>query len=234
MNAWPLKLAQNLGKYDDLIFCPLDMPIPPNIDPMALVEWMKTPGTINMPKMAFEKVTKQEYPWLSRIASEGCEEVKEAFPELYEYLKSFPFESIEHMVFLAQRGHQPIFTHCDSDWLCGMRLYLTSKNREGLHFYKGKERYDEFLTYRVTEKREVIQADWEKTHHMDKPVYATFPENSHAFMLNSGRAAHAVDANTCELGERIAVLIRGKYDKQKLEDLIARSLAKHGNHAIWY
>jgi hypothetical protein len=235
-NQWPLKLAQNLGRYDDLIFCPLDLPPPPEVDTGEFVDWMLRAGSANMaPKRVYEKLTGHEYPWAVAFPDGGSyKAMKDEFPQVTEYLASFPFDEIEHTVILAQRGCQHVFTHTDRDWLRGMRVYLKSKNKEGLHFFRGREKYDEFDMYKTLPDGTVQMIDWNESHHMDEPIYAEFPEGCQTFMLNSGRASHAIDTNTCELGERVAILVRGKYNEERFNELMERSLAKYGDKAIWY
>lgn len=235
MEAWPAKLAQNLGKYDDLIFCPLDMPNPPEVDIAQFIDWLHEQSKHSMiPRAAFEKYSGKEYPWLATTIKHGAVELKNSFPELHEYLSWFPFDLLDHLVILAQKGRQSIFIHTDRDWLQGMRFYLTCKNKEGLHFFRGRQKYDEFEPHMVGSDGKVKAPNWAQTHFMDEPIYASFPDGHKPFMINSGRACHAVDANTCQLGERIAFLVRGQINTGKYEDLMARSLAKYPQHAIWY
>lgn len=233
---WPLKLAQNLGRYDDLIFCPLDMPPPPEIDTAEFVDWMIKVGSSSMaPKRVYEKLNDHEYPWICAAPKGGSFlAMKEAFPQIVEYLGNYPFDEIDHCVVLAQRGFQHVFTHTDGDYLRGMRLYLKSKNKEGLHFFRGLEKYDEFDMYKTAPDGSVSRINWEESHQMDSPVYADFPDGCQTFMVNSGRACHAIDSNTCELGDRIAILIRGSYNEDRFNDLMDRSLSKYGDKAIWY
>lgn len=236
MTDWPLVPARGLGRYDDLIFSPLDLPAPPEIDPARFVEWMGTGQDQQQmaPKRAFERVENREYPWLMRTLPGDLSPLRDAFPDVHAYLSVFPFQSIRAIVILAQRGYQAVHTHTDSDALCGMRFYLTRKNAEGLHFFRGRDRYDRFDTYQRTPTGELLRADWDRYFRTEEPVYATLPPGGRVFMLNSARAAHAVASNTCELGERIAVLVQGVYDVERRDALIARSVERYGDHAIWF
>lgn len=236
MTPWPSTPAQRLGRFDDLIFSPLDLPLPPAIDVPKFLEWMtcvQDPKVI-FTKMAFEKAHKRPYPWASRFLFGEEAALKEAFPELYEYLLLYPFDDLTKLMFLAQEGYQDIFTHCDPDGLHGMRLYLTAKNCEGLHFFKARQAFDNFPTYIHNDAGETVSADWDKHFKMDEPVYAHLPAPTRSFVLNSARAAHAVDANTCALGERISILVGGTVNVQRREALIERSLKRYGENAIWF
>lgn len=242
MKKWPLVPAKNQGRYDDLIFVPFDLPLVPQVDVSQFLMWMKANQNFPTmrPKSAFEKTSGKEYPWFSSALFGDITPLREAFPEISQYVDLFPLKKVEQLVFLAQRGHQDVFKHTDSDGLYGMRFYLTKKNAEGLHFYRGREKYDYFPTYATPETFQpttgfgICPADWDHFFKTEEPVYATFPSECSAFHLNSARAVHAVDANTCELGERIAVLVIGELDHDKRDQLIERSLDRYGQHAIWY
>ena len=236
MTEWPFTPASQLGRYDDLIFVPLDLPPPPTIDPLRFVEWMQAtadPRT-SAPSFAYRQSSGREYPWLMTSIVGDLAPLQKCFPEVADYFSVYPLRTITHAIFLAQRGHQAVFKHTDSDGLYGMRLYLTSKNAEGLHFYRGRERYDAFPTYARSPEGELKCADWDRYFRTDEPIYASLPPESRAFHLNSARAVHAVDENTCELGDRIAVLVCGEVDHDRRDDLISRSLKRYGEHAIWY
>jgi hypothetical protein len=235
MTEWPYKLAQHAGRYDDLIYCPLDLPLPPTVDVPQFLEWMASVQDPQMltTKNSYEQAKKLPYPWLSRFLKDAMQ-LKEAFPELYDYLLLYPFDALTSLMFLAQKGHQDVFTHCDPDGLYCMRLYLTVKNCEGLHFFKARQPFDHFSTYSRNEAGDIVSADWDKYFKTDEPTYAHLPKPTRAYVLNSARAAHAVDRNTCELGERICVLVFGTANVQRRDALIERSLKLYSKNAIWY
>lgn len=228
--------ASRFAKYDDLIFSPLDMPKPPAIDSEQFVQWMLNDPlkTGAYPKQHYEKVIGRPYPWLMRVLRNDFTPLADAYPDVLEYVLKYPVRNVQNIIFLAQDGHQAVFTHTDSDGLIGLRFYLANKNVDGLHFYRGRERYDYFNTYQRHANGEPKQPDLKRYFDMDKKVYATFPEECQSFVLNSARAAHGVDANTCKLGDRIAVLVQGEIDMERYEALVETSLKKFGNHAIWY
>lgn len=228
--------AKHEGRYDDLIFTPLDLPPVPEVDIDQFIEWMKSDPlkTGTMPKERFERITGKRYPWLMRVVSSDLESLHAAFPEVLQYARTYPFKTIKALVFLAQDGHEEVFPHADSDGLVGMRFYLANKNVDGLHFFKGKQPYDYFNGYKSDESGKPTPVGFENYFRMDEPIYARFPDTSRAFMLNSARAIHAVDENTCQLGDRIAVLVQGELDHDRLNALIGASLCRYQEYAIWY
>lgn len=235
MNYLPFTPAAHAGRFDDLIFTPLDMPQPPSVDVNRLVEWMGDNKKVGLYwKNHYERLTGRQYPWLARSVFDDLTPLAEAFPEVLDYALLYPFESVRAVIFLAQDGHQSVFPHSDSDGLTGMRFYLENRHVEGLHFYKGKEKYDTFNSNRLDENGNPISIGFENYFDMSERIYARFPPSSRAFMVNSARAIHAVDANTCKLGDRIAVLVQGKLDVNRFEALIDASLKRYGEYAIWH
>jgi hypothetical protein len=236
VTEWSYTPAMFKGRFDDLIFTPLDLEQPPDVDADSFVNWMSG-GQDPMqtePMKAYERLNKKPYPWLMKTLNGDLSSLQSAFPDVYRYLSVFPFKEVRTLVILAQHGEQSVFTHTDSDGLCGMRFYLKSKNAEGLHFYKGKAPYDKFDSFRKRPDGTFERCVWENYFVMDEPVFATFPQGVRTFMLNSGRAAHSVAPNTCQLGDRIAVLVQGEYDLDRRDELLARSLVRYTDHTIWY
>lgn len=233
--SW-MQPALGRGRFDDLIFCPLDLSPPPEIDVKEFIEWMRSDPlrTGEYPKAHYERVTGNPYPWLMRSLSSDLEPLRAAFPQVHAYCAQYPLKPLKTVIFLAQNGHQSVFTHTDSDGLVGLRFYLANKNVEGLHFYRGKEKYDSFSCYPRDAEGRPISANLPEYFDMESKIYARFPSDVRSFMLNSARAAHGIDSNTCELGDRIAVLVQGEVDATAYEALIERSLEKYGQFAIWY
>ena len=153
--------ASRFARFDDLIFCPLDLPPPPVIDADSFVKWMQNDPlqTGTYPKQHYEKVVGRPYPWLMRVIRDDFNPLQEAYPDVYEYALSYPLKTVRNIIFLAQDGYQSVFTHTDSDGLVGLRFYLANKNSEGLHFHKGRERYDHFNTYQRDEHGQPRQPD---------------------------------------------------------------------------
>lgn len=228
--------AAHRGKFDDLIFTPLDLPQPPKIDAEQFVEWMKSDErkTGLFPKERYERLTGRKYPWLLRAVTSDLSPLQAAYPEILEYAETYPFKTVKAVIFLAQDGYQPIFPHSDSDGLVGMRFYLENRHVEGLHFYKGLAPYDSFNSAQFDENGNPIPVQFEKYFDMEKAIYARFPEDSRSFMLNSARAIHGIDANTCKLGDRIAVLVQGELDSKRFETLMNKSLERFKDYAIWF
>ena len=68
----------------------------------------------------------------------------------------------------------------------------------------------------------------------DEKIYAKFPKDRCAWMLNSYRAWHGIDENPTPTGSRITCAIIGEYDKDKLFQLLDASTEKHKEYQIWY
>jgi hypothetical protein len=228
--------AKHASHLDDLIFCPLDLPAVPLIDPESFVDWMKADPfkTGEYPKAHYERIVGKTYPWLMRSLQGDLTSLGSTFPAVMAHCQLYPFSRIRNVIFLAQNGHQSVFTHTDSDGLVGMRFYLVNKSTEGLHFYRGKEPYDYFNCYPKDQQGNPYSANLPDYFDMSQKTYALFPEGVRSFMLNSARAAHGIDSNTCRLGDRIAVLVQGELDRERYRALMDSSLKKYGEYAIWY
>ena len=116
-----------------------------------------------------------------------------------------------------------------------MRFYLKNKNKDALYFSRTKNTDDiKMRTMEdedgnpLTEKRDPL--DYCK----DEKIYANFPQERCAWMLNSYRAWHGVDKNPTPTGSRITCSIIGEYDKNKLFDLFDKSTNEYKEYQIWY
>jgi len=227
-----------LEHYRDLVFSPLDLPSPPAVDAARLVRWMtwaRVEGHkrgLNRAERAYESGTGRQYPWLvANVSLENRTHVEDSFtrefPEIERYADQFPRTDPGCLVLLAQRGGGDVFLHTDSDGYWGFRFYLVGENHEGLHFYLSRRRQSE-LPRRAE--------DWSRYVDLSARRYARWPAENRPFCLNSVRAAHAVDRNTCALGERIACLVfpGGGLDRKKLRRLLDRSTAKYRDYQIWH
>ena len=227
--------AAHRGRFDDLIFTPLDLPAPPAVDAESFIEWMRSDNRTGMfQKERYERLTGCKYPWLLRAVTSDLTPLQAAYPQVLEYARLYPFKTVKTVIFLAQDGYQPIFPHADSDGLVGMRFYLKNRHVEGLHFYKGLEPYDSFNSAQFDADGNPTPVHFKKYFKMDEAIYARFPQDSRSFMLNSARAIHGIDANTCKLGDRIAVLVQGELDVKRFETMVESSLSRYGDYAIWY
>ena len=233
--------------WRNLIFSPLDLPDPPDVDMDKFLAWhsdqkeymlLHNQNRINSTKLyggycwhvswaKWYTTYNTDKPWI-------CDFDKR-FPDLVEYLELFPFKQAKSISFLNQLSGATVQPHTDPDELWGMRFYLKNKNKDALYFSRTKEVSDRQIRTMedsngnlLTEKRNYL--DYCK----DEKLYATFPKEQCAWMLNSSRAWHGVDKNPTPTGSRITCTIMGEYDKDKLFELLERSTKKHKDYQIWY
>lgn len=225
-----------LDVYRNLVFSPLALPSPPAVDTAALIEWMQWARVeghkrgLNRPERNYESRTGRRYPWLSANVrfyepSEIRRSFELKFSEIVEYCDAFPVKRVGALAFLAQHGGLDVHMHADSDGYWGLRFYLANKNCEGLHFYMARvdplPRGTDALPQYVDPKKH----------------YARWPTENRPYCVNSMRAAHAVDSNTCTLGERIVCALfhdDGGHDEKKLLSLLEASSAQFGEYQIWH
>jgi hypothetical protein len=226
-----------LDKYRDLVFSPLALPAPPPVDNARLIAWMRWAREeghkrgLNVPERSYEAATRLPYPWLMANVHYGKRSHVEdsfdcEFPAIAAYAGLFPVHAVRLIVLLAQRGNVDAYLHTDSDGCWGFRFYLANRRRDALYFCLARERYAELPPK---------ASDWSRFLDTERRHYARWPEGNHPFCLNSIRAAHAVESNTCELGERIACLVMPQdgIDEERLLKLLDESAARFGAYQIW-
>lgn len=226
-----------LEAYRDLVFSPLALAAPPAVDTERLISWMtwaRDEGHkrgLNQPERGYEAATGRQYPWLMANVHYGRaghveESFEREFPEVALYARQFPLREARLVVLLAQRGGTEAYLHADSDGYWGFRFYLANRRHDALYFCLARGRFDA-----LPPKAD----DWSPYLDVERRHYARWPEGNRPFCLNSVRAAHAVEANTCNLGERIACLVmpREGVDEQRLLELLEESSARFGDFQIW-
>jgi hypothetical protein len=230
--------AATLEEFRDLVFSPLDLPPPPAVDSARLVAWMAwahgeaEKSGRNVPERNYEAQTGRQYPWLmtalhysapgSLEAAFGCE-----FPQVVQYARFFPLRGLKLIALIAQREGTEVHLHTDSDGYWGLRFYLANRSSDALYFCMARDAAAE-LPRRAD--------DWSALLDSRRKHYARWPAGNPPYCLNSIRAAHAVDANTCSLGQRIACLVvpQKGHDERALLDLLRRSTARFGAYQLWY
>lgn len=225
-------------RYKDLIFSPLALPSPPAVDTKRLIRWMKWAEKESFKRgytdrrEKFEKTHGRPYPWVVAHVTHWEYGNVEAsfernFPEILDYCRRFPIDGLGQLVLIAQQSGLDIHLHSDMDGFDGFRFYLANKRAEGLHFHMAWDRQTEFPR---------TPPDWSPFVDLSRKHYANFPEKNLPFRVNSRRAAHAVDPNTCKLGDRIGCLLFPWHSllEDKLIALLDRSSQRFADHQLWY
>jgi hypothetical protein len=228
-----------LEGYRDLLFSPLALPEPPAVDTTRLLKWMawaRDEGLkrgLNVPEREYEARTGKEFPWLMANVHYGRpSHVEDAFDrefaELAAYTRLFPLREKRLVVLLAQRGDVASHLHADSDGFWGFRFYLANRAPDALYFCPARERLDEL--------QQQWAGDWSRYVDVRNRRYARWPAGNPPFCLNSVRAAHAVEAPPCSLGDRIACLVmpRDGLDEPRLLKLLEESSERFGDYQIWH
>jgi hypothetical protein len=227
-----------LERFRDLVFSPLALPVPPALNILRLIEWMTWARGeahkrgLNKPERGYEENTGRQYPWLMATVSYATpshveESFEREFPELRRYADHFPLKQVGLIALIAQRGNADVYLHTDSDGYWGFRFYLATARRESLYFCLTRDA-DQALPSRAN--------NWSPFVDLERRHYAKWPHDNRPFCVNSKRAAHAVDANTCALGDRVACLVmpRDSLDEPRLLALLEESTARFGDHQLWW
>ena len=228
------ELYDRLGRFTDLIFCPLDLPAPPAVARDALVDWVgaaRAASPTNEERLAGAGA----YPWSSAYAAHhgawrhGFEA---RFPEVCAYLELFPVRSWTCVNVLIQEPQQDVWLHTDPDPVLGWRVYLGHGGAR-VFFCPALERARTRLSTWTPEGRR----DWSKFVRTDEKLYARLPSSSCAWTLNSYRAAHGVETHAGAAGERVTLLLIPDLEQLDMESYLAlleRSVREYRDYAIWY
>lgn len=232
-----LELYERLGRFTDLIFCPLDLPAPPQVPRQALVDWVGHARARSKTdeERHFAGASSDTYPWSSAYAAEygkWCDGFDSRFPQVAAYLDLFPTASWTRVSVLIQEPQHDVWLHTDPDPVIGWRIYLGHGGAR-VFFCPTLERHRKRLTTWTEEGRR----DWSRWVRTDRKLYARLPAGSCSWAMNVYRAAHGVETHRGRAGERVTLVINPDIDKLDIDAYLAlleRSVTKYADYAIWY
>lgn len=226
---------ESLGSAADLIYTRLDLPQPPDIDLDALLQWASEPNRQRIDQQGLYEKNKanSEYPWVAVYAcyqNRWDADLRERFPEIFDYTKNLPATRWRSVVVLCQRPDRDVFLHTDQDWGIGYRMYL---NHGGPRTYvqKFKERHANRPGTWASGGPEGIVAMCEPERHYIND------SGRYPWAITAIRAAHGVEKNAAALGSRITVVMvpdPTSIDYSAHQALLLRSADKFRDSAIWY
>jgi hypothetical protein len=257
-----LPFPKELEPYRNLIFCPLDLPAPPEINEEQLFAYIamrdqRDNGTYggsisntldmhspNVKYTASWSKTKDIYPWrlmhLMRrdFKDKGWEfwdEFKEWLPELAAYFESMPVKEFFTISLLNQKAGADVGLHTDPDLRFGLRFYAVNQSDAKIYFQKAKVPHDMRLVNVSTDVNgQTKQFPWSNVVE-DEKIYATYPKPLFPFHLTATHAAHGVEAVPEGVNDaRVTGFMICKVDPVKYAELLARSVEKYKDHAIWW
>lgn len=225
-----------------LIFCPLDLPRPPNVDRDSMIDWVDrwyAKCFYTKTKIYSESRT-EGYPWKVgqpfRDPTDGVPatdeelllrlEFEQKFPQLVNYLQTvYPLQFTGATILLQQQSRN-VAGHTDSDYIWAPRCYLWNDyQEEALWFRFPKDSNPVKFNTLISNNDYSAYSD---------PVYAKFPSYEYqAFAFNSSKSIHGVDGCNKQNATRCTVIIRGRFDVPKLNELLSRSYNKYKEYAIW-
>lgn len=253
-------LPDKFERFKDLLYVPLDMPVP-EIDIEKLLEWSMNvdpnhpnqQGYITMPDgkvmLTPEQATKNQlgyYPWQSIWMKRSTKFVPEndgwmqdfldTFPDLAKYMYSYPLKELSAVNLMWQKPNNAVMIHSDPEHWFGMRLYVNNPSDSPLYFLPTHEALDERIDLVTTDINDPRLKDIANTN----KKFTKFFKSTYPWVLNNVRAFHAVDPVPYELGSRAVIVIHGKFvngesplDYDKLYDLLERSTEKYKEYCIW-
>jgi hypothetical protein len=231
------ELYRRLGRFTELIYCPLDLPAPPAFDRGKLIEWVTQSRAADPTKeeQLHASGGSGPYPWNSAYAAyRGAwrHGFDAAFPEIVAYLASFPSRAWACVAVLLQEPRQDVFLHTDPDPVLGWRVYLGHGGAK-VYFCPTLERHAHRLSTWTPEGAR----DWSKFVDTERRLYGEVPAPSCAWAMSAYRAAHGVEAHPGEPGERVTLLLVPDLETLDMKAYLAmleRSTKKYRDYAIWY
>ena len=232
--------------WKDLIFSPLDLPDPPELDMDKFISWnsaqkeyMLELNTNRQNSMKLLGGYAWQISWAKRPTVNNSTkwicDFDKIFPEITEYLELFPMKEIKSISILNQIGGSHVEPHVDPDELWGMRFYLKNKIKDALYFSRTKEKQETMIrTLEDSDGKPLTQKRNYLDYCKDEKIYAKFPKERCAWLLNCNRAWHGVDKNPTPTGTRITCLVMGEYDTNKLFKLLEESTKQYKDYQIWY
>jgi len=222
---------------DKLIFTPLDLPDPPQVDQEKLLEYCKLWRNTCYYERRYNYLNQiNEYPWEHPVQpfrpkiDISVEELKlrelfkNEFKELSIYAaRAFPFQ-LGAMTILIQKTDVEVVGHTDGDDEWAFRFYLWNNFQDdALWFRLPKNPNKKIIPNTLT-------SDYSE--YCD-PVYVKFPKKEYLpWAFNSYKSIHGVHKGSTENHNRCAVIVRGKMDSQRMNNLLTRSAIKYSDYAF--
>ena len=139
--------------------------------------------------------------------------IHEQFPELISWLNYFPYLSIRNIKFNIQTG--PVAAHIDfTNPSLEPELYVNNRTNEPCG-------YRILLNGSRSNRLYVIKND--------KRHYVTLPDTTDTYVLGHTNVLHGVDDDS----SRITIFTHFEIDSAKHNLLLARSLAKYSDYAVF-
>jgi hypothetical protein len=239
--------------YKDLIYVPLDLEVP-QVDEGKFLSWFETThdadmltggNEVNGIQLTTEyskaldpaKNSKNEYPWnivyLHRAGgpTRNLPIFYNLFPMMRKFIETLPFDKKGIISILRQHPGIDVGPHTDFDLWFGIRFYLINKSNAKIFFQKAKNPSTLRLSNWTNDGKKV---SWDGLIDPEK-IYATYPDPICSFHITSTHAVHGVEAVPEDIEcSRITFFFTGKLNEIKYKKLLDRSLAKYGDHAIWW
>lgn len=221
---------------DKLIFTPLDMPEPPNVDQKKLMEYCSLWRKQCYFERRYNYVNQiNEYPWdhpvqpfrpkidITPQELELREIFKAEFRELTSYVtRAFPFQ-LGSMTILIQKTDTEVVGHTDGDDEWAFRFYLWNNFQDDALWFRLPKDSDKKIIPNTLTDNYLEYRD---------PVYVKFPKKEYLpWVFNSHKSIHGVHKGTTENPSRCAVIVKGKMDHAKMQNLLERSVIKYSDYA---
>jgi hypothetical protein len=237
-----------LESYRDLIYVPLDIQ-PPTIDKSKIIQWFAE--TFNKDSKfgksnTYSGITNyvihpDDYPWDNiRLVDTSYKLKLAGFPTIVEYIDNLPFEYVTGVSIIQQHPGVDVPIHSDNDGWCRITSYLINDSNARIFFQKAIKPTLPFkrlsrleTTIRTPDGRLKISQSWQNVVSAEKN-YGRYTIPNCSFHINNSHAVHGVEAVPTQPNLRITLTVNGKLDYDRYAELLANSLTKYPDYAIWY
>ena len=239
-----------LEPYKNLIYVPLDIQ-PPTVDKSKIWQWFEE--TFNEDTEAGKLVAypppytyiwvihPDDYPWDNiRMSKTDYKSKLAEFPAIIEYIDNLPFEYVTGVTALRQHPGVDVPIHSDSDGWARITSYLINDSNARIFFQKAIRPGSPFkrlnrmeITTQTAEGHLKISPSWQNVVSPEKN-YAEYPIPNCSFHINNSHAVHGVEAVPTQTHSRITLTVNGKLDYVRYAELLANSLTKYNEYAIWH
>jgi len=233
--------------FEDILYTPLDIPEPPNVDPLEIIQWVQDTRTsknglneyLSKNNLTAEQIDPQ-YPWditpaWFNYTGKGpgwINDFDKLFPEVASYIDTYfgiPPEYRGLVLILPMKdGHSGEgFWHQDND-VFGVRFYLEFEDPDvNQLLLKRTKQLETKRTLGYPPKMDLLQ---------DETLVCKMKSSKQGFYLNNINAAHATLTNDPSK-LRIAVIVSVRPEMflkvhEFKKELVLRSAEKYKEYAI--
>jgi hypothetical protein len=226
-----------------LIYTPLLLDNPPDAPLEKVMQWIRDSKAEHETLQADPAFRREDevrrWTWFRRFVTYPGQPTKfladfdKRFPELIEYVKTFPIQDPSLLLILQTGNSDKDFgLHFDNDLYFGARFYWFNESPgDRLYFRELKEHWPSNHTKICKEPTGWIFTDADV--HPEKLIAKTPDHRRYPWALNGFNAPHAVIPTDDPNNVRAVVFVKGKRIQPDFNKLLRKSVEAFGDSAIF-